>query len=334
MKSNHLIPLIALATPILLAGCASSSAGSSSSAVSDSSETSTVSSSSSSIASKYDLAALKIEFGEGSVSQTKNGMEVVEDSENSIYKLGLSADKKATYTLKGYIDWSIEVSNLGNLETIEKGCKLVLDGACLVVDKDTPAIQYLVDSKALTLQPQADTTNYIINLGSGAAVYSDNTVEVEDAGTLNVDSIDGNAFWGDEVRLYNAPTLNVSAGEDAFYGHKFITDDDEADPQYFTGTLAVKDVGKIAFDFTNGTGTEEDPYSGSINIESGSTVTVDNALNLAKTDVSLTVGGSLIATNISASDPIITKNTGNCAITVDDGATFKINGVDVTSKTI
>jgi hypothetical protein len=310
------------------------SSTSSSEVSSSSSSSASSASTSSSQAAKYDLTALKTQFGDGSITQTKNGMEVTSDTSTSTYKLGLS-EKKATYTLKGYIDWSIAVSNLGNLETISKGCTLVFDGACLVNDTSSPTISYLVDAKAITIQAAEGTTNYILNVGSGSAIYSEHTIEVEGAGDLTIDSLEANAVWGEEVRLYNSPTLHVSAGLDGFYGQKFITNNDDGDSSiYYTGTLDMEDIGKIAFDFSAGTGTEADPYSGSIDVGAGAIMTVDGATNLAKTDLSLSVEGSLIATNISSSSPIITKNEGKCAITVATDAILKINGSTIASKTI
>lgn len=350
MKSKRYLSLIALATPLFLTGCnlnatSSSSAISSSpevttsststsQATSSSSASSSSSSASSSALSKYDLAALKASYGDGSITQTKNGMEVVSDTTNSTYKLGLS-EKKATYTLSGYIDWSIAVSNLGNLETISKGCTLVFNNACLVNDTDSPAISYLVDAKAITIQAEEGTTNYIFNVGSGSSIYSEHTIEIEGAGALTIDSLGANAVWGEEVRLYNSPSLTVRAGLDGFYGQKFITNDDNGDDStYYTGTLNMEDIGKIAFDFSAGTGTEADPYSGSIDVGKGAIINVDGATNLAKTDLSLSIEGSLIATNISSSNPIITKNEGKCAITVATDAILKVNGNAIASKTI
>ena len=346
------LPLILFSTAFLLGACGAatssgvSSSSSASSAVSassgddSSSSASSASSSSSSPSSSESSSSssdVRGDYGAFSIVKTVNGSDPVYDALTNTYTLYVTA-KKATYTATGLFEGGQIVIADGNGlgvdasgDALYKGVNLILNGAYLGNSSGT-VIDYTLDQKNIALYPANGTVNFIV--GGGDAVVSENNVEfynanadLGEAGTLNVISTAGHGVKADEVHLYGNPLINVIGAKDGLHGHQLITDDTGTTPTYFTGTLSVSAVSQ-ALDFSDGDGSADDPYDGSVAIESGANVFVVGATDVVRTDVSLSVAGSLTATDIS-SDPVITENTGKLAISVT--GTFTVNGAAYTT---
>ena len=253
------------------------------------------------------------------------------DETSNTWTIGVSA-KKATYTVSGYFKGKIVVANPSNL-TDYKGVVIKLNQAYIESDDDkTCAITYSNDAKYLALETVSGTVNYIN--GAAGAVESSNNLRLGGAGNLYLLSAMGHGAKGDDILLYGAGDITIAAAADGLHGHDFFTNDSEDTPTEFSGTLTVKGVGEQALDFSDGSGTSDDPWTGSIMVDSEAKIVVDTAQNVARANLAITVAGSITATNILGDQPIITKNSGALVVTILEGASFLVNGVALQSQTL
>ena len=352
MKHSSL-KITLLAASLLLAGCNSalstisstssalaSSASeslSSTSEVSSSSEASSTTSSSDEtststlISSSSSSQDVRSNYGDFSLVQTTNGTAPTYDETSNTWTIGVSA-KKATYTVSGYFKGKIVVANPSNL-TDYKGVVIKLNQAYIESDDDkTCAITYSNDAKYLALETVSGTVNYIS--GAAGAVESSNNLRLGGVGNLYLLSAMGHGAKGDDILLYGVGDITIAAAADGLHGHDFFTNDSEDTPTEFSGTLTVKGVGEQALDFSDGSGTSDDPWTGSIMVDSEAKIVVDTAQNVARANLAITVAGSITATNILGDQPIITKNSGALVVTILEGASFLVNGVALQSQTL
>lgn len=327
---HTLYPLFSLACLALLAGCAPSttSAASSVSTAAASTTTSTVSSSTTTSVVSSDPAA---DYGDFSITATSNGTTPIWDESARTWTIGVSASK-AVYVVKGYLSGRIVVANPDNLTSF-KGVVLQLNNAYIEGGNETEyAVDFTLSGKYLALESLAGTTNVITNIAG--AVKSENNLRFGGDGSLTLLSEIGHGAKGDDILFYGASDVTIKAAADGLHGHNFYTNDGESTPSEYTGTLTIKNVEEQALDFCDGSGTAEDPWTGSITVDSGAKIVIDNAQNVARVNTAFTVNGSIVATTILDAAPIITKNSGSLVVTIAEGATFTVNGTAIVSETL
>jgi hypothetical protein len=313
-----------LACSLLLGACASSvtSETSSSMAAPSSEATSSVVSSSSS-------SDVRSSYGAFAIEATTNGTAPIYDSATSTWTIGVSA-KKATYTASGYLKGRIVVANPDNLASY-KGVVLILNGVYLESDSET---DYVIDDtnsdKYLALETGAGTIN-VVSAVAGA-IHSENNLRFGGSGTLNVVSKTGHGAKADDILFYGTGDVNIQASADGLHGKNFYTNDGETTPSEFAGTLFIGGVQEQALDFSDGSGTVDDPWVGEIIVDKDAKIVINTAQNVARANTAITVNGSIVATGILDSSPIITKNTGALVVSVAEGASFSVNGTALTSQ--
>jgi hypothetical protein len=346
MRQNQaysVLPL--LAASLLLAGCGSnaSSSASSSKPVSSSSASASMSSegvssssasmeeTSSSPASSEETSSSEEassvspeeEYGQFEITPEEGFAEPTYDENANAYYFNL-ASSKATYALKGYFDGSLIVQN-GNGVSSPKGLTFILDGAYLTNTEDGGIpISYEYSKKTITIKGTEGTENHIV--GNGSAIHSENNAELAGAGSIYLSSLSDDAVDADTIRVYETPTLDITAYDDALSGKEFDCDNGESDDLLtYQGAMLIHDVGDTAFSFAKGDGTSENPYEGTIRIGSGAEVKVTDAAHLAAANELIDVAGQVEASLI-AGDPIVTDQPGALQLTVEDGASLIING--------
>lgn len=320
-----------LACSLLLGSCAVANSASTSAVTSETSTSTVASSSAASSSSVVSSSDVRSDYGAFALTQVSNGTAPVYDSATSTWTIGVSA-KKATYNATGYLKGKIVVANPDNLSDY-KGVVLILNGVYLENDSETdPAISFTNSSKYLALETAAGTTNYIA--ATAMAINSENNLRFGGDGALNVISKTGHGAKADDILFYGAGKVHIAASADGLHGKNFYTNDSESTPTEFTGTLTIEGVQEQALDFSDGSGTTDDPWVGSIVVDSGAKIVIAVAQNVARANLAITVNGSIVATGILDSSPIITKNTGALAVTVGTGATFTVNGSAIASETL
>jgi hypothetical protein len=312
---SKIVSVSLLALSLLLPSCATSSAASVSSP-----STSTSASEVSSVSSSDSFQSL---YGEPTITSSVSGVNASYDQATKTWTLP-TYTSKITYTLSGYFDGVVNVVSSGNTY---KGVKLVLNQAYLVnKDANTSPVVFSPSDKYLQLDSPSNTVNYIV--AEGVAVDSKNNLRIGGDGELNVISTTSHALKGDDIRLYGGGKINLSALADGMHGKNFYTNDGESTPSEFTGkcTIAAGES-EQALDFCDGDGTANDPWAGSITIDSGASIAVTKAGNVARCNTLFQVDGSLIATGI-LSDPYISKVD---TLKVVVNGTFTVNGTAVPS---
>jgi hypothetical protein len=327
LMKHTIYPLLSLACLALLASCGPS-VSSSSNGTASSAATSQTSNSVSASASSSNPAEI---YGDFSINQTSNGTAPVYDSSTSTWTIGVSSSK-AVYAVKGYLKGRIVVANPDNLTSF-KGVVLTLNGAYIEGNSETEAaVDFTLSGKYLALESAEGTNNVITN--SALAVNSENNLRFGGAGDLTLISTTGHGAKADDILFYGSTNVSIAASADGLHGHNFYTNDSESTPTEYTGTLTIKGVQEQALDFCDGSGTSEDPWSGEIIVDAGAKIVIDTAQNVARVNIAFTVKGSIVATNILDSAPIITKNSPSLVVTIADGAVFTVNGTAITSQTL
>ena len=327
MKHRQLffsLPLI-----LLLASCGGS-ASSSSGATSIPSSTAEPAPSTSSAATSeevsYDTAALKEQYGSFNIVKESNAGSYSYDEATNTYIL-CPDTIKAEYTLSGYFEGRILISNVNNLASY-KGVTLSLSNACLISSGNYPAIQYSLDSKNVEIKAKINTANKVIAVGEEVAIRSENHIEFSGKGELEMASFGTDAHVvraKDEIRFYSSPTIHVTAcAHDAFHGNKciFSKDPDALSDTPFTGVVRVDQAVSQAFDFETSSG------NGYVNVYSG-TVYASNMESVFKTDTALVVGAEakVIASNLSG-DPY-QQGDNSSGLSVIINGSFTVDGVEV-----
>lgn len=233
MKEKNAFVLL-FASSLVLSGCAFASSEATSVASSSNAGTSTTSvgetsSSGSSIPAGY---------GDFSIVKTANGAEPSYDESTKTYTLAV-ASSKSVYTLSGYFEGSILVSNPDNLASY-KSVELVLNHVYLrQTEIKGVGISYTLDEKYLELNAASGTTNYIVSEGS--AVVSKNNLRLGGDGILNLQSNSAFGAKGDDIGLYGPLVLNVTSGSDGLHGKNLYTNNLESGTSLvnYTGTCSL-----------------------------------------------------------------------------------------------
>lgn len=327
MKHSRLLSSLPLI--LLLASCGAS--GSSSSSVATTASSSSESASSTSVTAtseevSYDTAALKERYGSFSIVKESNAGSYSYDEGTNTYTL-CPDTIKAEYTLSGYFEGRILISNVNNLASY-KGVTLSLSNACLVSSGNYPAIEYSLDSKNVEIKAKINTANKVIALGEEVAIRSENHIEFSGKGELEMASFGTDAHVvraKDEIRFYSSPTIHVTAcAHDAFHGNKciFSKDPDALSDTPFTGVVRVDQAVSQAFDFETSSG------NGYVNVYSG-TVYASNMESVFKTDTALVVGAEaqVVASNLSG-DPY-QQGDNSSGLSVIINGSFTVDGAEV-----
>lgn len=334
-KAN--LSILLLASGLILGACATNS-GSSASASSatagtttSTSETTagTETSAASSASSSEDFAS---EYGTFSITPDSGFAEATYDAAAKTYTIHV-ASSKVKYTLVGYFAGQIIIDN-GNSLSSYKGCQLTMNKA-YVVNEAGAAISYTNTSKNVEIVAAKDTVNYLV-AGEGAAIESENNVEVDGEGTLNLDGVN-HGIHAKDIRFYGSPIINVLGSEkSALLGKTFSTDNGSTGTSYvgYSGTLTIQG-GEQAFKMFNNTGTDDAPVytEGTIDICLGATVVIDSVKNVACAVTLVSIEGTVTATNVYfSSTPVTALNAGALSLTVT--GTFTVNGTAIASQTI
>ncbi|MCH5180851.1 MAG: hypothetical protein J1F32_06535 [Erysipelotrichales bacterium] len=276
-----------------------------------------------------DLDQLKEQYGEFSIT-TEKGDEPILSSDGKIYTITVSAAKSA-YTISGYFEGQIVINNENELDSY-KGVELTLSNACLVYNSGS-TIDYQVDGKNVEVKAKKNTENYIINLSevsSDSAINSGKNIEVDGKGILNIITESSHGLKADDtIRFYDAPTINITSGHDAIHAAKFVSNNEEVaeDLEEFTGTLNVLSALSQAFDCTTSKG------KGKITLLTG-IYNINNCESAFKTDVSLTIGSTVVVSNLT-SDPVVRgDNSTGVTIEITETGSFTVDGVDYTETNI
>lgn len=277
-----------------------------------------------------DLTKLKEQYGEFSITTTK-GEEGVLSDDGATYTISVSSSKNA-YTISGYFEGHIVINNSDDLSTF-KGVKIILSNACLVTDTGSN-IEYQVDGKNIEIVAQKSTVNYIINTGEGyydCAVNSQNNIEVDGKGTLNIVTQTGHGLNAEgKIRFYDSPIINISSGHDAIHAGKFVSNNEEdavEDYEAFTGTLNVVYALSQAFDCTTSSS------KGSIDLSSGN-YNIRNCESAFKTDLWLTIGGKVIVKDLT--DAPVVRGAASIGVTIEilNGGSFVVDEAPYTNTVI
>jgi hypothetical protein len=270
-------------------------------------------------------------YGDFSITVTSNGTMPVYDASSKTYTIAV-ASSKSVYTLSGYLDGSIVIDNSNALSSY-KSVELILNNVYLRQSAmNGIGISYTLDEKYLEINAPASTTNYVVC--DGSAIVSKNNLRLGGDGILNLTSSTAFGAKGDDIGLYGGLTLNISSGSDGLHGKNLYTNNLESGTSLvlYSGTCSlVSGTSEQALDFCDGSGTTEDPYTGSIDVVAGSSFVITGAGNVARCNTEFAIAGSVIATNIMSS-PIITKVEGSLKVNVS--GTFSVNGVNITSETL
>lgn len=277
---------------------------------------------------KPDLAALKKKYGTFSIV-TERGTDYVLSDDGKVCTISVGAEK-GSYTLSGYFEGRIVINNKDGLATY-KGVKLHLDNACIVSTLGT-AIEYLPEKKNVEIVAKRETENHIINASDvGDAVVSHNNLEVDGKGTLHINSAAGHALNAeDTVRFYDATTVDIVAGHDGIHAAHFVTDNEEAlaiDFEAFTGTV------KILYAFSQGFDCTTSKSTGTIDISSG-TFEIANCESAFKTDVTLTIAGTVRASKLTAEAVVHGDNSTGATISITGSGTFTVDGAPYTKTSV
>lgn len=275
-----------------------------------------------------DAEALKKKYGAFSIV-TERGNDYVLSDDGKVCTISVGAEK-GSYTLSGYFEGRIIINNKDGLTTY-KGVKLNLDNACILSTLGT-TIEYLPDKKNVELVAKRETENYVINSSEeGDAVLSHNNLEVDGKGTLHLNAATGHALNAeDTVRFYDATTVDIIAGHDGIHAEHFVTDNEEtlaADFEAFSGTVKILYAFSQGFDCTNSKAT------GTIEIASG-TFEIENCESAFKTDVSLTIAGTVHASKLTAEAVVHGDNSKGTTISIAEGGTFTVDGVPYTQTSV
>jgi hypothetical protein len=270
-------------------------------------------------------------YGDFSITPTSNGTTPSYDASSKTYTIAV-ASSKSVYTLTGYLEGSIVIDNANNLSSY-KSVELVFNNVYLrQSEMNGVGIAYNLDEKYLEINCPASSTNYVVS--EGAAILSKNNLRLGGEGTLNLTSATSFGVKGDDIGLYGSMSLNVASGSDGLHGKNLYTNNLESETALLTysGVCTLSSgTSEQALDFCDGSGTTEDPYTGSIDVIAGAKFVINGAGNVARCNTEFNIAGSVIATNIMSS-PIITKVEGSLKVNVS--GTFNVNGVDIASETL
>ena len=216
------------------------------------------------------------------------------DAANKTYSFEVGADD-LSYELKGAFEGSFVINNTEDLEQ-HGSVAFILNGVNLTnMAEGGQVFAYGSKKSHLTLKANDNTINKVA--ADDIAINSSNNLELCGNGSLTVSSKSNHAAKADDIRIYDKLSLMVNgAGKDGLHGDHFVTDNakDGGEKVNFSGTIAIKNVTKQAFDFS-----DDSSWDGSITIGSGTSITIDGCENVFKTDMNLVIDGSVSGVHIN-----------------------------------
>lgn len=247
---------------------------------------------------------------------------------DGVYTFPLSGSSKEGVKLSGGLKEGSIVIDPGSLSD-NKSFEIDLSNVSISSSSAYP-IYYGSKASKLIVKAVDGTTNsltYSGNEDKGAALYSENNLEIEGNGSLSLATTKaGHGARGDDLVLLDAPSLSLSAIHDGFHGKTFTASS-------FSGSAAIANSGSEAFDICDNdeTGTV---CKGAITFgASTGQFTIGQCVDVFEADNSFSIpsGVSIVAEKCS-SDPVTNLNAN--AINVAVEGTFKVNGAALTSYSV
>ncbi|MCR4562727.1 MAG: carbohydrate-binding domain-containing protein [Bacilli bacterium] len=313
-------PCLLAISLLALAGCGTTSAASSS--ISASLSTSL---SEEAVSNELSQSDVRSQYGEFSISGNEKCLSF--DSEANIYTISVSSDK-STFVLSGYFEGTFVIANPANLE--EYGAvEIQLNNAFLENKSSEPLFYYGLEEGFICIESLAETSNYLRS--NKVVVNSESDVKLGGEGELLITSVRNSAVKGKTITLFGGVEFVIYAKGDALHGNDLFSEDSDSNYAKFTGKCALyPGEGEQAFDFVDGVGTEADPYSGSINIAEGGSFTIYGGSNVFKCNISLSIGGEVVATSV-LDEPIISQSAS--VLTISISGSLVVNGTDYSELT-
>ena len=279
----------------------------------------------------YDLDELKSRYGAFSITYdtTNEQAGYTFDEATKTYTLAVGTSK-ITYSIKGYFEGHIVIADTNNLgKGNYKGAVMSLEGACLVTNDSTAAIDYSLSKKNVEVKPKKDTSNLILSLGDANAVESSNNIELDGKGKLDIFTVAGHGFkTSDDFRLYGEPSVTIYSGHDGIHCGHFYTDDAATDTEvtHFSGKCNLINIAHQAIEASSDTN-----FDGTINI-SGGTFFVNSALAVFKSNLSVSVLTNATVDGYNITEGAVLKDlTGTNDLTLTVEGHFYCNGQAVES---
>lgn len=236
------------------------------------------------------------------------------DSASKTYSFEVGADD-LSYELSGAFEGSFVINNTDDLEQ-HGSVAFILNGVNLAnMASGGQVFTYNSKKSHLTLKANDNTVNKVA--AEDIAINSSNNLELCGNGSLTISSKSNHAAKADDLRVYDKLSLMVNgSGKDGLHGDHFVTDNakDGGEKVNFSGSIAIKNAAKQAFDFS-----DDSSWDGSITIGTGTTITIDGCENAFKTDMNLVIDGSVTGVHIDKEPIAKDKNYSGTLNTVISG---------------
>jgi hypothetical protein len=239
---------------------------------------------------------------------------------NGVYTFPLSGSEKEGVKLSGSLSGGSIVIDPGSLSD-NKSFEIDLAGVDIASSSAYPIYYGSKQSKLIVnvLSGSTNTLTYNGTAEKGAALYSENNLEVAGGGTLNlVTSKAGHGLRGDDLVLTGTNDINISAIHDGIHGKTLTCSS-------YSGTASIATCGSEAFDICDDDSTNN-LYKGAVSFGTSSgTYAIGKCNDVFEVDNSFTIpsGVSISAANCLA-DPV--TNLNSAAVTLSVLGSFTVNG--------
>ena len=239
---------------------------------------------------------------------------------NGVYTFPLSGSEKEGVKLSGSLTGGSIVIDPGSLSD-NKSFEIDLAGLEISSSSAYPIYYGSKASKLIVnvLSGSENTLTYSGSADKGAALFSENNLEVEGGGKLNlVTEKAGHGMRGDDLALSGAGTIDIRAIHDGIHG-KTLT------ASSYSGTTTIASCGSEAFDICDDDSTNN-LYKGAVSFGASSgTFTIGKCNDVFEVDNSFQIpAGVSISASSCLSTPVTNLNSNT--ITVDVLGSFNVNG--------
>jgi hypothetical protein len=244
---------------------------------------------------------------------------------DGVYTFPLSGSEKEGMKLSGSLSGGSIVIDPGSLSD-NKSFEIDLAGVDISSPSAYPIYYGSKASKLIVniLSGSENTLTYSGSADKGAALFSENNLEVLGGGKLNlVTDKAGHGMRGDDLILSGAGTIDISAIHDGIHG-KTLT------ASSYSGVTTIASCGSEAFDICDNDSTNN-LYKGAVSFGSGTgTFTIGKCNDVFEVDNSFAIPAGV---NISASSCLseAVTNLNSSSITVDVLGSFTVNGSALTT---
>jgi hypothetical protein len=247
---------------------------------------------------------------------------------NGVYTFPLSSSAKEGVKLSGSLTNGSIVIDPGSL-TDNKSFEIDLAGLSITSSSAYPIYYGGKESKLIVnvLSGSENTLTYNGTADKGAALFSENNLEIEGGGKINLLTTNaGHGFRGDDLVLAGTTDINISAIHDGIHG-KTLTSSS------YSGTTAITSCGSEAFDICDNDATTS-TYKGAVSFgASTGTFTIGKCNDVFEVDNSFTIpSGVTISASECLSSPVTNLNA--AAITVNVEGNFTVNGTALNSLSV